>query len=239
MPPAVPVVESVTQLTDDGIPKDGQLVSDGSRIYFNEGQSKSWRIAQVSVSGGPTAPVDTSLVSPQLTAVAPDGSALLAVLGGMDAATGPLWSIPLPAGEPRRLGNIEAQWASYFPDGRIIFSTTSELYVADKDGSNPRKLFAMPAASTPSPIVSPDGERITFNVSPSGGANQSRSPKSQRKEQIFVLCCKTPVVQHGFQTASISSIAYLLLAGRTFGRFQCKPGFFIGRENQFDLPTDP
>jgi len=172
MPPAVPVVESVTQLTDDGIPKDGQLVSDGSRIYFNEGQSKSWRIAQVSVSGGPTAPVDTRLVSPQLTAVAPDGSALLAVLGGMDAATGPLWSIPLPAGEPRRLGNIEGQWASYFPDGRVIFSTTSELYVADKDGSNPRKLFAMPAASTPSPIVSPDGERIAFNAYPSGGANQ-------------------------------------------------------------------
>ncbi len=90
----------------------------------------------------------------------------------MDAATGPLWSIPLPAGEPRRLGNIEGQWASYFPDGRVIFSTTSELYVANKDGSSPRKLFAMPAASTPSPIVSPDGERIAFNVSPSGGVNQ-------------------------------------------------------------------
>src|SRR5271165_5451371 len=139
MPPAVPVVESVTQLTNDGEPKAGTLVSDGSRIYFNEGQSKSWRIAQVSVIGGPTAPFDTKLVSPQLSAVAPDGSALLVLLGGMDAATGPLWSVPLPAGEASRLGNVEGQWASHFPDGRIVFSTTSELYVTDKDGSNPRK----------------------------------------------------------------------------------------------------
>src|SRR5271166_666095 len=36
MPPAIPVVESITQLTDDGEPKQGALVSDGARIYFNE-----------------------------------------------------------------------------------------------------------------------------------------------------------------------------------------------------------
>jgi serine/threonine protein kinase len=41
IPPAVPVVESVTQLTDDGEPKQSRLVSDGSRVYFNEGQSRA------------------------------------------------------------------------------------------------------------------------------------------------------------------------------------------------------
>jgi serine/threonine protein kinase len=91
IPPAVPVVESVTQLTDDGEPKQGKLVSDGSRIYFNEGQTKSWRIAQVSVTGGRTAPIDTQVVDPEITAMAPDGSALLAVLGGLNVNTGPLW----------------------------------------------------------------------------------------------------------------------------------------------------
>ena len=42
-PPAVPVVESVTQLTNDGEPKPGYifLFSDGSRIYFNEGSPGS------------------------------------------------------------------------------------------------------------------------------------------------------------------------------------------------------
>src|SRR5277367_3484058 len=62
IPPAVPVVESVTQLTDDGHPK-GSMVSDGSRIYFNEGGSGSQKIAQVSVTGGATAPVETPFLS--------------------------------------------------------------------------------------------------------------------------------------------------------------------------------
>src|ERR1700756_5838243 len=47
IPPAVPVVESVTQLTDDGEPK-WNILSDGSRIYFSEGTPGSFRIAQVS-----------------------------------------------------------------------------------------------------------------------------------------------------------------------------------------------
>ena len=39
--PAVPVVDTITQLTDDGQPKSGTLVTDGSRIYFNKGVSGS------------------------------------------------------------------------------------------------------------------------------------------------------------------------------------------------------
>jgi serine/threonine protein kinase/WD40 repeat protein len=169
MPPAVPVIESVTQLTDDGVPKDGILVSDGSRVYFNEGQSKSWKIAQVSVTGGSTSLIDTRLVNPQIAGMAPDGSALLALLGGMDEPTGPLWSIPIPAGEPRRLGSLEAQDADSFPDGRILFVKGGDIYVADKDGSNPRKLFSfigVADAPHPSPVeaasVSPDGKQIVF-----------------------------------------------------------------------------
>ena len=81
IPPAVPVVESVTQLTDDGQPKH-RMVSDGSRIYFNELQAGSWRIAQVSVTGGATALVETPFAS-FIAGMKPDGSALLTwVFGG-------------------------------------------------------------------------------------------------------------------------------------------------------------
>src|SRR5271163_4758166 len=76
IPTAVPVVESITQLTDDGKPK-WPMVSDGSRIYFNEGGPKSWKIAQVSVTGGATAPVETPFMA-YVVGVKPDGSALLA-----------------------------------------------------------------------------------------------------------------------------------------------------------------
>jgi hypothetical protein len=51
-------------------------------------------------------------------------------------------AIPLPAGEPRRLGSIEAQDADLFPDGRILFSKGKDLYIAEKDGSQPRKLLS-------------------------------------------------------------------------------------------------
>ena len=162
IPPRVPVIESVTQLTNDGEPKLGTVVSDGTRIYFNEGQPRSWKIAQVSIKGGPTTPVATRLVDPRLVALAPDGSALLAALGGLDAPVGPLWSIPLPAGEPRRLGRIEEQAADFFPDGRFVFSTVKGLYVADKDGSNPRQLYFGPGEEAYNPTVSPDGRRIAF-----------------------------------------------------------------------------
>jgi len=167
MPPAVPVIESVTQLTNDGEPKLGTLVSDGARIYFNEGQTRSWKIAQVSVKGGPTTPVATRLVNPRLIALAPDGSSLLAALGGMDAPVGPLWSIPLPAGEPRPLGRIEGQAADFFPDGRFVFSTVTALYVADKDGSNSRKLYSGRGEAY-NPTVSPDGRRIAFGTQTAG-----------------------------------------------------------------------
>jgi eukaryotic-like serine/threonine-protein kinase len=58
IPAAVPVVESVTQLTDDSEPKFN-MVSDGSRIYFNEGPTGSFRIAQLSVTGGAVATIQT------------------------------------------------------------------------------------------------------------------------------------------------------------------------------------
>ena len=163
IPPAVPLVEAVTQLTDDGEQKQGKLVTDGSRIYFNEGQTGSWKITQVSATGGRTAQVETRLADPQIVGLAPEGSALLALVGGFDDPAYPLWSIPLPAGEPRRLGSTEVVDAGFFPDGRIIFVRATDVYVADKDGSNPRKLVAL-SGDVMYPSVSPDGKRIVFSL---------------------------------------------------------------------------
>ncbi len=170
IPRAVPMVESITQLTDDGEPKEGKLTSDGSRIYFNEGPTGSWKIAQVSITGGHTAIVETRLVGPRITGLTSQGSALLALVGGFDDAAYPLWSIPLPAGEPRRLGTVEGQDANFFPDGRIIFAKGGDLYVSDKDGSNSRKLVSM-AGIVEDPSVSPNGKRIVFTLYSRGWAS--------------------------------------------------------------------
>jgi DNA-binding winged helix-turn-helix (wHTH) protein/Tol biopolymer transport system component len=162
-PPAIPVVVAVEQLTDDGEPKQGRLVSDGSRVYFNEGPTGSWKIAEVSVAGGRSAPVDTRLINPQIAGLVADGSALVAMVGGFTDAVYPVWSIPLPAGEPRRLGSLQILAAGVLPDGSIAFSAGTDLYIADKDGSNPRKLVSV-AGAISDPSVSADGRRLVLKM---------------------------------------------------------------------------
>jgi eukaryotic-like serine/threonine-protein kinase len=169
-PVAVPVVESVTQLTDDGEPKTGQLVSDGSRVYFNEGANGSWKIAQVSTTGGRTSLVDTRVTSSWVAGIAPDNSSLLVSAGGHEDSLYPLWLIPVPAGEPRRLGTITASDQAFFPDGRILFVSYRDLYAAEKDGSNPRMLASMDGYIQ-DPSVSADGKNVTAALYTRGWAS--------------------------------------------------------------------
>jgi serine/threonine protein kinase len=169
-PAAVPVVESVTQLTDDGEPKNGNLVSDGSRVYFNEGPNGSWKIAQVSTTGGRTSLVDTRVASPWVAGIAPDNSSLLVSAGGYEDGLYPLWLIPVPAGDPRRLGTITASDEAFFPDGRILFVSYRDLYAADKDGSNPRMLASMDGYIQ-DPSVSADGKNVTATLYTRGWAS--------------------------------------------------------------------
>ncbi len=163
LPRAVPAVEAVTQLTDDGEVKQCRLVTDGSRIYFSEGTNGSYQIAQVSSSGGPTAAIQTTVVNPWVAAISPGGSSLLAQVNNASEPSGAVWSIPLPAGEPRRLGNMQIIDAGFFPDGRVLLTFGTDLYMAEKDGSNPRKLVSVDG-SAGSPSASPDGQQIVFTV---------------------------------------------------------------------------
>jgi Tol biopolymer transport system component len=116
---------------------------------------------QVAATGGPTASIPTRLANFQFTALSQDGSYLLGAAG--DQFVLPFWAVPLPTGEPRRLGSIEAQDADLFPDGRILFCLGNDLYVAEKDGSRPRKLLSA-SSVTQEPSASPDGERLVFTV---------------------------------------------------------------------------
>jgi eukaryotic-like serine/threonine-protein kinase len=162
-PQAVPLVVAVTQLTSDGEVKasSGNLETDGSRIYFGEGTLGSYRIMQVAAAGGPTAIIPTRLANFQFTALSQDGSYLLGAAG--DAFVLPFWAVPLPSGEPRRLGSIAAQDADLFPDGRILYCLGNDIWVAEKDGSDPRKLLGVDGVPV-QPSVSPDGKRAVFTI---------------------------------------------------------------------------
>ncbi len=184
-PPAVPVVEAITQLTDDGNAKGvhNSLQTDGPRIYFNEGRWGSLEIKQVAVTGGPIAAVPTPLLDAQPVGIAPDGSFLLVLPGGAGPPPKPAWELPLPTGEPRRIAMLEAQdgivkssepggfcCAQWTPDGRyIVFETRVKTrqdlwYLAMERGwlrraSEPMRLTAGPLSYF-DPMPSRDGKQI-------------------------------------------------------------------------------
>jgi serine/threonine protein kinase/Tol biopolymer transport system component len=164
-PASMPVVEDVRQLTNDGNLKAtfSTIVSDGSRVYFDEMDSGDPVSMQVSATGGQATPVPTTLRTSGGTAgLTPDNSALMMFGTSTTAGLG-LWLQPLPTGELRRLGELTADDAGFFPDGRIVLSNGPALYVAEKDGSNPRKIVDL-AGSGGWPRVSPDGKRIRFTI---------------------------------------------------------------------------
>ena len=159
-PTAEPQITAVVQLTDDGLPKSGPIVSDGIRVYFMEQRNPSWVIAEVSASGGETAQVPMKFEHAQLDDLAPDSSGLLVQVGRGE--TLPAWIQPLPAGEPHRVGSIEASvGASFFPDGqKITYTRGKTLFAVAKDGSDEQKLADFPDSEGWFPRVSPDGRRI-------------------------------------------------------------------------------
>jgi len=149
------------QITNDGLPKTS-LVTDGSRIYFSETSPSRTEVSEVSVNGGEAAPLDIRLSFPFVTAASPQGSELLMV-EGIFFSNNQFWSVPLPAGSPRRLGQVVGHDGIWTPTGEIIFAKGNDFYLADPEGANARKLATAPDYPT-YPSFSPDGKRLSFTV---------------------------------------------------------------------------
>jgi eukaryotic-like serine/threonine-protein kinase len=191
--PRIPEVISITQLTNDDEPKWGRLATDGPRIYFNEGSLGALKLAQVSVAGGQTGLINTSLTDPHVLGISADGSSLL-VLDAIETLA-PLWEVPLPAGEPRRLGELGAYDADIFPDGRVIVARGNVLAIASKDGSNLRTLMES-SDKIQWPEVAPGSGRISFTVQPNNSVNslQEINPDGTGAREVFKgkeVCCGT------------------------------------------------
>jgi serine/threonine protein kinase/Tol biopolymer transport system component len=171
LPP--PRVLSITQLTSDNNEKD-YLVTDGPRLYLQERLGERAVLAQVSASGGELGRIETSFQNTRLHDVSPLRSELLVDSyegrGGMLAANeGPFWTIPIPAGSPRRVGDVNASDGNWSRDGQLLaYSQEHEIDVARWDGSQPRRL--MTTQGYPGlPSFSPDGTRLRFTLVASDG----------------------------------------------------------------------
>ena len=161
LPP--PRILGSKQLTNDGIPKTGSSVTDGTRIYFNELLPSGVRVAQVSSRGGETALVALPFPFGFVCDVSPEQSELIVLEFTTMPDEGPFWSVPVPAGPPRKLGDTFGHDAKWAPNGKLIFAKGNDIYVAEHDGANPRKLITAPGF--PDDVsVSPDGNRLSFQV---------------------------------------------------------------------------
>jgi Tol biopolymer transport system component/DNA-binding winged helix-turn-helix (wHTH) protein len=169
-----PKVLSSTPITNDGRQKAWHyappgffaLVTDGSRIYFTELTRGPWSVVQVPAAGGEpvTIQIQTPFEKVLLFDVSPDGSKLMVGTFATLETEAPIWIVPVTGGPPYRLGDLLAHSAAWSPGGDIIvYGNGSELYLAQTDGAQPRKLAAVDGR--PSWIRwSPDGQRLRFTV---------------------------------------------------------------------------
>lgn len=159
MPLPSPRIIASKQITSDALPK-AFLETDGNRLYFNEAPPGRFIIAQVASSGGQAIPIEGPPGDPGLSDVSADGSELLLNFSG-PRLDQPLMLMPLPAGSPRRLGDILGHDPTWTPSGKLVFAKGNDLYVAEHEGSNPKKLATAPQFPT-GIRVSPDESRIRF-----------------------------------------------------------------------------
>jgi len=158
-----PKITGSKQITSDGLQKI-TMASDGSRLYLTETSGPKIFLTQVSNGGGESAPINVSINNPYIADVSSDGSELLiSVATNPTGAGNPFWSLPIPAGSIRRLGSITGHDPIWGPKGQLIFGVGNDIYVAEHDGSSPKKLLTAPA--WPGGIVfSTDGTRMRFTV---------------------------------------------------------------------------
>jgi eukaryotic-like serine/threonine-protein kinase len=169
LPP--PSVTGVIQLTHDGEAKLGlltqpppPLVSDGARVYFMQGGMRSQKIMQVSPEGGDSVAVQVPFPNAGIQGISPSGSELL-IWGPPFSNNGAaIWILPVPGGQPRRVGDLSADDSTFSADGAGIYYTLRhDIFAAGKDGTASRKILT--AKGSPYWVrISPDGRRIRFSV---------------------------------------------------------------------------
>jgi len=139
-----PTVLRIAQITHRRGPGNGNLLTDGKRIYFTGFEAGRPRPVSVSVNGGEITPIPMSLAKASVLDISPQGTELLVTATGL-WTTGPLWVLPTKGGTARRLGDLEAFGAASSPDGKkLIYSKGQDLYLAKSDGTESRKLLSVP-----------------------------------------------------------------------------------------------
>lgn len=173
-PAQVPTVANYVQLTQDGQPK-ALIGTDGARLYLAMGiggsASFSLRgIAELSIAGGQPKKIDVMTSADMVpVALSPDGSGLLMIEGQGAPPRGPLSSVPILGGSPRRIGDFIAETAAWSPDGKALaYTNLGELFLAKADGAEGHKLVGI-SGDIRNVTWSPDSSHLRFDSSETAG----------------------------------------------------------------------
>ena len=204
-PPTPRIIRSVQISNESDVStKRGPFLVDGSRIYFNSGEEMSPSPRQISITGGDSLPLPTSLKNVYVEDISPDRSTLL--IGSLAAFGAPveLWVTPALGGSPRRLGNLlcshldglNGPCAGWSPDGeQIVYVLNNQVRLAQSDGTDVRTLATFDG--TPFwPRWSPDGRNIRFSLSANKGLKVHLwevAPDGSRLHSLFPALDKTRV----------------------------------------------
>jgi eukaryotic-like serine/threonine-protein kinase len=176
-PSSPPLVTGSVQITNDGFPKRS-IATDGTLLYFSEYASGHSVLREVSTSGGDTATVQSPLANADIYDSSLHNSRLL--VGGSAEGSeteSPIWILPVPAGTPRRVGDVLAHAAAWTPDGQhILYANGNVLRICSADGTDSRdfaKIQGIPFGLR----YSRDGSQVRFSV---------RDP-SQHSEAIWEI----------------------------------------------------
>ncbi len=148
-----PRVTGITQLTHDGTPKlaggsgpPSDMLTDGLRVYFQLQDLSQAAVMQVSTEGGDAERVRLPFQMAGLVDLSAAKSELLFQGPPFDThlGVGTLWTMAVPGGQPRRIGNLTAFDATWAPGGgQIYYVVGPEIRVARSDGSEARKILSV------------------------------------------------------------------------------------------------
>ena len=173
-PPPAPKVSNLVQISHDGLLDPwGRLTSDGARIFYLNRSGGHWDLMQVPASGGESQPFSEHAQNIRVVDISPDRSLLLAFPFHGRSKDLPVSLLPVVGGPLRRVGDIVADDAIFSPDGRrIFFDRPDGIYSCGLDGSQVKKLVALPGRSE-FPRWSSDGRRLRFTLTDgaSGGTS--------------------------------------------------------------------
>jgi eukaryotic-like serine/threonine-protein kinase len=176
--PAIPPprVIGTRQITDDRTEKVApdfdfgqRLITDGTRVYYEVQGSSESILKQVSVEGGEAEVIRVPLQGHAALEI--HGTSELLTLGdpvNSTANAGALWHLLLPGGQMQRIGDFQANDASWSRDGQSVYWTRDgKVSVTRLDGTATNAILTVQGYAG-NIAFSPDGLRMRYSVTPSG-----------------------------------------------------------------------